>query len=70
MDKWNEIIMIGNELQKYKSKQFVEILNKAKPIKVFDEKLFFIFIEKMTVYDGKKIIVTLLDGVEIEVIVE
>lgn len=70
LDKWNEIIKIGNQLQKHKSKQFIEILNKTKPIKVFDEKLFFIFIEKITVYDGQKIIVTLLDGVEIEVIVE
>lgn len=69
-DKWNDIIKSGNQLQKYKSKQFIEILNKAKPIKEFDEKLFFIFIEKMTVYEGQKIIVTLLDGIEIEVIVE
>ncbi|WP_297418967.1 recombinase family protein [Clostridium sp.] len=70
LGKWNENIKIGNELQKYKSKQFIEILNKAKPIKEFDEKLFFIFIEKMIIYEGQKIIVTLLDGVEIEVIVE
>lgn len=66
--------MLANEkykgdalLQKYKSKQFIQIIKKAEPIKEFDEELFFIFIEKMIIYDGKKIIVTLLNGVEIEV---
>lgn len=67
IDKWNEVINNGNELQKYKAKQFIEILDKATPIEEFNESLFFIFIEKMTVFDGEKIIVTLLDGTEFEV---
>lgn len=32
--------------------------------------LFFRIIEKMTVFEGEKIIVTLLDGTEIEVVIE
>lgn len=32
--------------------------------------LFFRIIEKMTVFEGEKIIVTLLDGREIEVVIE
>ena len=67
IEKWNEVINNGNELQKYKAKQFIEILDKAAPIEEFNESLFFIFIEKMTVFDGEKIIVALLDGTEFEV---
>ena len=32
--------------------------------------LLFMFVEKMTVFDGNKIIVSLLDGTEIEVVIE
>ena len=67
IEKWSEVINNGNELQKYKAKQFIEILDKATSIEEFNENLFFIFIEKMTVFDGEKIIVTLLDGTEFEV---
>lgn len=63
----DEVSNNGNELQKYKAKQFIEILDKATQIEEFNETLFFIFIEKITVFDGEKIIVTLLDGTEFEV---
>ena len=46
---------------------FVDILDKAIQIEEFNESLFFIFIEKMTVFEGENIIVTLLDGTEFEV---
>mgnify|MGYP004472874069 FL=1 len=65
--KWNEVSNNGNELQKYKAKQFIGILDKAIQIEEFNESLFFIFIEKMTVFEGENIIVTLLDGTEFEV---
>ena len=53
-EKWNEVSNNGNELQKYKAKQFIKILDKATPIEEFNESLFFIFIEKMSVFDGEK----------------
>lgn len=62
-----EVSNNGNELQKYKAKQFIGILDKAIQIEEFNESLFFIFIEKMTVFEGENIIVTLLDGTEFEV---
>ena len=65
--KWNEVSNNGNELQKYKAKQFIGISDKAIQIEEFNESLFFIFIEKMTVFEGENIIVTLLDGTEFEV---
>jgi len=34
----------------------------------FDIDLYFKIIEKMTVYDGEKIIISLLDGTELEVV--
>ncbi|MGO5066824.1 hypothetical protein [Clostridium sp. LCP25S3_F8] len=46
------------------------ILKNVKLIKKFDVDLFFRIIEKMTVFDGEKIIVSLLDGTEIEVVIE
>jgi len=47
-------------------KQFIEIINNAEPIEGFDLDLYFKIIEKMTVFDGKKIIISLIDGTEIE----
>ena len=55
-----------NVLVRYKAKQFIKIIENAEPIKEFDMDLFFRIVEKMSVFDGKKIIVTLLDGTEIE----
>ncbi|WP_307356141.1 recombinase zinc beta ribbon domain-containing protein [Hathewaya limosa] len=49
---------------------FIDILKNVKPIKEFDVDLFFMIVEKMTVFDGEKIIVTLLDGTEIEIVIE
>lgn len=70
MEKWKEHLKSDNVLVRYKAKQFIGILKNAKPIKEFDEDLFFKIVEKMTVFNGEKIIVSLLDGTEIEVIIE
>lgn len=51
-----------NLLQRYKAKQFMRIMENAEPIEEFDMDLFFRIIEKMTVFEEKKIIVTLLMG--------
>ncbi|MDU1350861.1 MAG: hypothetical protein E6942_16380, partial [Clostridium argentinense] len=59
-----------NTLVRYKSKQFIEILKNARPIEKFDMDLFFRIIEKVMVFEGEKIIVSLLDGTEVEVVIE
>jgi hypothetical protein len=46
------------------------MLKNAEPIQEFDINLFYRIIEKMTVFEGERIIVTLLDGTEIEVVIE
>lgn len=66
IDKWKELLKSEDLLKKYKAKQFIKIIENAKPIKEFDVNLFLILIEKLTVFEGAKIIVRLLDGTEIE----
>lgn len=70
MEKWKQHLKSDNLLQRYKAKQFMRIIENAEPIEEFDMDLFFKITEKMTVFKGKKIIVTLLDGTEIEVVIE
>ncbi len=53
-------------LKKVTAKRFMDIFKKAKPVKEFDEDLYIKVIEKITVYDGGRLIVSLLDGTEIE----
>jgi len=70
MEKWKEHLKSDNLLQRYKAKQFMRIIENAEPIEEFDMDLFFRIIEKMIMFEGEKIIVTLLDGTEIEVVIE
>lgn len=70
MEKWKEHLKSDNLLQRYKAKQFMRIIENAESIEEFDMDLFFRIIEKMTVFEGEKIIVTLIDGTEIEVVIE
>lgn len=77
--KWYESSirkMLSNE--KYKGDALlqktytVDFLTKkrAEKIKEFDEDLYFKIIEKMTAVIGEKIFVTLLDGTEVEILIE
>lgn len=59
-----------NLLQRYKSKQFIKIIENTRIIEEFDMDLFFMIIEKMIVFEEQKIIVSLLDGTEVEVVIE
>ena len=66
MEKWKGNLKSENALVRYKSKQLIGMLKNAEPIQDFDVDLFYSIIEKMTVFEGEKIIVTLQDGTEIE----
>lgn len=67
IEKWKDELKSEDVLVRYKAKQFIKIIEKAEPIKEFDVDLFFRIIESMTVFEGEKIIVSLLDETEIEV---
>lgn len=69
-EKWKNGLKSDNLLVRYKAKQFIEILEDAKPLEEFDMDLFFRIIEKITVFKEEKIIVTLLDSTEIECEIE
>jgi hypothetical protein len=70
IEKWKKGLKSDNLLVRYKSKQFIEILEDTKPLEEFDMDLFFSIIEKITVFEGEKVIVNLLDGTEIECEIE
>ena len=66
MGKWQERLEKGDALVRYKAKQFIQVLKEAEPMKAFSTELYFALVEKMTVFEGNRIIVSLLDGTEIE----
>ena len=57
-------------LIRYKANQFIEIIKEAEVLKEFNIDIYFKIIKKMIVFEGNKIIVTLLDGIEIECEIE
>jgi site-specific DNA recombinase len=57
-------------LKKYKAEQFIKIIEGTEKIKEFDIDIYYKVIEKITVYQGNKIIVTLLDGTDVECEIE
>lgn len=67
-NKWEETIQKGNVLQRYKANQFIEVIKE--PIEEFDIDLYYMLVEKMVVQSDKKIIVSLLDGTDVECVVE
>lgn len=67
IEKWKKGLQSDNLLQRYKAKQFMDIINNAEPIERFDMDLFFKIIEKMTVFEGKRITVMLLGNTKVDV---
>ena len=68
--KWRECLDDENVLKKYKARQFIKIFERAQKIEKFDVDLYYKVIEKIVIYQGNKVIVGLLDGSEIEIIIE
>ena len=64
--KWRERLENGNSLERYRAKQFIGVITDAEVINEFDMELYFVMVEKMTILDGGRLIVSLLDGTEIE----
>ncbi|WP_094606324.1 hypothetical protein SPSIL_029360 [Sporomusa silvacetica DSM 10669] len=59
-----------NLLVRYKAKQFMGIITGVMPMTEFDIVLYFAIVEKITVYEGDRLIVSLLDGTDIECKIE
>ena len=60
--------IVANELKSldYSCTQVYDFENAVK-ITCFDVDLYFILVEKITVYEGNRLVVTLLDGTEVAV---
>jgi site-specific DNA recombinase len=70
MEKWQERLRSDNALERYKARQFISIITDAGQINEFDIDLYCAFVEKTTVMGRRKMIVSLLDGTEVECDVE
>ena len=60
----------ANVLVRYKTQQLIKIIKEAEILKKFDIDIYFKIIEKMIVFVENKIIVTQLDGTQVEVVIE
>ena len=70
MAKWKERLKNDKSLRRYKARQFRKIISEVAPITEFETDLYNALIEKLIVFDGRKIIVRLLDGTEVECLIE
>lgn len=66
MAKWEERLQAGNALERYKAKQFIGIIADAGRIAEFDIDLYCAFVEKTTVMGRRELVVSLLDGTDVE----
>ncbi len=57
--KWK--VEDGDELKKYRAREFIKIIENGTTLEKFDIDLYFKMIEKMIVYEIEKIIVCFLD---------
>ena len=64
--KWQEGLKSDNVLVRYKAKQFIQVMKEAELMKAFSAELYFALVEKMTVFEGGRLIVCLLDGTDVE----
>ena len=66
MEKWQEHLVDNNLLKRYKARHFIGIITEVEVMSEFDVELYFALVEKMTVFDGGRVIVSLLDGKVVE----
>ena len=70
LDKWKELRESDNSLRRYKTKQFSNIITEEGRISNFDSDLYFALTEKIVVFGEGRLVVSLLDGTEVECLIE
>lgn len=70
LDKWKGMRESDNLLQRYKAKQFSKIITERGQIREFDLELYFALTEKIEVFGEGRLVVSLLDGTEVECVIE
>lgn len=67
IDRWKEQLESDDVLIRVTAKRFIEIFKEATLIDDFDVDLFLKLVEKITVFEKELLIVSFLDGTEIEI---
>lgn len=70
LDKWKGMRESDNLLQRYKAKQISKIITERGQIKEFNVEMYFALTEKIEVFGEGKLVVSLLDGTEVECLIE
>ena len=70
LEKWQKSLASNNVLVQYKARQFIRILAEARAIKEFSVDLYFALTEKIMVCEDGRLVVSLLDGTDIECEIE
>ena len=70
LEKWQQELEQGDELKRYRLRDFIDILEETDRVDTFEENLFFRLIENLMIQNKKKIIIKLLEGTEIACEVE
>ena len=68
MEKWS--VAENNMLHNFRAKQFIQIISRENKLEEFNSDLYFKMVEKFTVMDATMVVVTLLDGTELECEIE
>ena len=61
MEKWQKLLKSEDLLKKITAKRFISAFENAVPLNCFDVNLYFMLVEKITVFDGSRLVVGLLD---------
>ena len=70
LDKWGNLQNSDNLLQRYKAKQFAKIIKNTGEISKFDMDLYFALTEKIMVLSGRRLVISLIDGTDVECTIE
>jgi len=71
MEKWQRILEDRDDaLKVITAKRFIQIFSNAEPVERFDVDLYFKLVEKIVVHDAGRLVVSLIDGSEIECEIE
>jgi len=69
LEKWQERLVGDDLLKRYKARQFIRMMAEAEVMTEFDINLYFALVEKMTVFDGGRVVVSLHEGTDLECII-
>jgi len=69
LEKWQECLVGDDLLKRYKAKQFSGVMEEAEVMVEFDVELYFMFVQKMVVYDGGRLVVEFFDGTDVECVI-